>query len=29
MFINDWFKKGIRYISDILDEHGNFYQLIF
>ena len=26
IFINDWFKKGIRYISDILDEQGNFYQ---
>ena len=24
--INNWFKKGIRYVSDILDEHGNFYQ---
>ena len=24
--INNWFEKGIRYVSDILDEHGNFYQ---
>lgn len=22
-YIEDWFKKGVRYISDLLDEHGN------
>ena len=21
----DWYKKGVRYISDLLDEHGNIY----
>ena len=25
-YIKDWYNKGIRYISDILDEHGNIYQ---
>ena len=21
----DWYRKGIRQVSDLLDEHGNFY----
>ena len=25
-YIRDWYNKGIRHISDILDEHGNIYQ---
>ena len=26
LYINNWFKKGIKQISDLLDINGNFYQ---
>ena len=26
IFINDWFNKGVRFISDLLDRKGNIYE---
>ena len=25
-FIKDWFNKGVRFISDLLDRNGNIYE---
>ena len=25
-YIRDWYNKGLRHISDLLDEHGDIYQ---
>ena len=28
LHISDWYKKGIRYISDLIDENGNLYEFV-
>ena len=28
-YINQWYRKGIRQVSDLLDDQGNIYDLIF
>ena len=28
LYISDWYKKGIRYVSDLIDENGNFYDFV-
>ena len=25
-FIKDWYNKGLKHVSDLIDEHGNFYE---
>ena len=28
LYISDWYKKGIRYVSDLIDENGNLYEFV-
>ena len=28
IYISDWYKKGIRYVSDLIDENGNLYEFL-
>lgn len=27
-YIKDWYNKGVRHVSDLLDEHGNIYEFV-
>ena len=28
LYISDWYKKGKRYVSDLIDENGNLYEFV-
>ena len=28
LYISDWYKKGIRYVPDLIDENGNLYEFV-